>query len=177
MPGAYTTMPGAFFPCACHETAFSVSPQGFRELNPLALYTKPSTRLEDAALTELSHQSHSSDDWGVSLQSKERESYTLVGNFAKFVIFVLFWGSSFWVTHGGAHGWLPTMLRNPSWKVLGSYGMSRIEPGCGSHANLNHSSVLKTSALPTVLSICPLISITVNRLDVLQTLWACHILL
>ncbi|XP_045839400.1 tudor domain-containing protein 5 isoform X3 [Meles meles] len=61
----------------CRE---NVPSKGFRELNPLALYTKSSSGLEDVVLTELgypSQQHYFNEDREISPQSKESELYTL----------------------------------------------------------------------------------------------------
>ncbi|XP_022364251.1 tudor domain-containing protein 5 isoform X4 [Enhydra lutris kenyoni] len=61
----------------CRE---NVPSKGFRELNPLALYTKSSLGPEDVVLTELgypSQQHYFNEDREISPQSKESELYTL----------------------------------------------------------------------------------------------------
>ncbi|XP_004398167.1 PREDICTED: tudor domain-containing protein 5 isoform X2 [Odobenus rosmarus divergens] len=61
----------------CRE---NVPSKGFRELNPLALYTKSSAGPEDVVLTELgypSQQHYFNEDREISPQSKESELYTL----------------------------------------------------------------------------------------------------
>ncbi|XP_032718495.1 tudor domain-containing protein 5 [Lontra canadensis] len=61
----------------CRE---NVPSKGFRELNPLALYTKSSSGPEDVVLTELgypSQQHYFNEDREISPQSKESELYTL----------------------------------------------------------------------------------------------------
>ncbi|XP_025733967.1 tudor domain-containing protein 5 [Callorhinus ursinus] len=63
----------------CRE---NVPSKGFRELNPLALYTKSSAGPEDVVLTELdypSQQHYFNEDREISPQSKESELYTLQG--------------------------------------------------------------------------------------------------
>ncbi|XP_037362264.1 tudor domain-containing protein 5 isoform X2 [Talpa occidentalis] len=61
----------------CRE---NVPSKGFRELNPLALYTKSSTGPEDIILTEMgcpSQQHYFNEDREISPQSKESELYNL----------------------------------------------------------------------------------------------------
>uniref|UniRef100_A0A8C8XYI1 Tudor domain-containing protein 5 n=1 Tax=Panthera leo TaxID=9689 RepID=A0A8C8XYI1_PANLE len=61
----------------CRE---NVPSKGFRELNPLALYTKSGAGPEDVVLTELgypSQQRYFNEDREISPQSKESELYTL----------------------------------------------------------------------------------------------------
>ncbi|XP_036720595.1 tudor domain-containing protein 5 isoform X1 [Balaenoptera musculus] len=61
----------------CQE---NVPSKGFRDLNPLTLYTKSSAGPEDIVLTELgypSQQHYFNEDREISPQSKERELYTL----------------------------------------------------------------------------------------------------
>ncbi|XP_059759816.1 tudor domain-containing protein 5 isoform X5 [Balaenoptera ricei] len=61
----------------CRE---NVPSKGFRDLNPLTLYTKSSAGPEDIVLTELgypSQQHYFNEDREISPQSKERELYTL----------------------------------------------------------------------------------------------------
>ncbi|XP_039111330.1 tudor domain-containing protein 5 [Hyaena hyaena] len=61
----------------CRE---NVPSKGFRELNPLALYTKSGAGPEDVVLTELgypSQQHYLNEDREISPQSKESELYTL----------------------------------------------------------------------------------------------------
>ncbi|VCW64571.1 unnamed protein product, partial [Gulo gulo] len=61
----------------CRE---NVPSKGFKELNPLALYTQSSSGQEDVVLTELgypSQQHYFNEDREISPQSKESELYTL----------------------------------------------------------------------------------------------------
>ncbi|KAI4578456.1 hypothetical protein MJG53_011311 [Ovis ammon polii x Ovis aries] len=68
----YTKLPAQAIPCSLAW--------GFRDLNPLALYTKSSVRPEDIVLKELgyhSQQHYFNEDREISPQSKESDLYTL----------------------------------------------------------------------------------------------------
>ncbi|XP_041603799.1 tudor domain-containing protein 5 isoform X4 [Vulpes lagopus] len=73
----YTKLPAQAIPCSL---AWVRPVEGFRELNPLALYTKSSAGPEDVVLTELgcpSQQHYFNEDREISPQSKENELPTL----------------------------------------------------------------------------------------------------
>ncbi|KAF4018616.1 hypothetical protein G4228_010227 [Cervus hanglu yarkandensis] len=73
----YTKLPAQAIPCSL---AWVRPVEGFRDLNPLALYTKSSVRPEDIVLKELgysSQQHYFNEDREISPQSKESDLYTL----------------------------------------------------------------------------------------------------